>query len=107
MPKLDRRSVGTLPGPENGRFDVVHWDTDFLVLGLRVLKSGSRSWVVRYRVGKRQRVITLGEDSCTYLLRKLAEEAGEILAKANATWSRASQAEIPTEKASARIAHSG
>lgn len=30
-------------------------------LGLRVLKSGSRSWVVRYRVGRRQRVITLGK----------------------------------------------
>ena len=60
MPKLERRNTTTLPGPENGRFDIVHWDDELPGLGLRVLRSGTRNWVFRYRVGKRQRVITLG-----------------------------------------------
>ena len=98
MPKLDRRSIGTLPGPEDGRFDVVHWDTDMSGLGLRVLKSGSRSWVVRYRVGKRQRVITLGKVAVLSSVQARAK-AGEILAKARL--GQDSQAEILTEKASA------
>ena len=98
MPKLDRRAIGTLPGPDYGRFDIVHWDTDMSGLGLRVLKSGSRSWVVRYRVGKRQRVITLGKIAVLSPAQARAK-AGEILAKARL--GQDSQAEILTEKASA------
>ena len=60
MPKLERRNTSTLPGPAAGRFDIVHWDDDLPGLGLRILRSGTRNWVFRYRVGKRQRVITLG-----------------------------------------------
>ena len=98
MPRLDRRSIGTLPGPENGRFDVVHWDTDLPGLGLRILKSGSTSWVVRYRIGKRQRVITLGKIALLTPTQARAR-AGEILAKAKL--GQDSQTEILTEKASA------
>ena len=98
MPRIDRRSVGTLPGPENGRFDVVHWDTDLPGLGLRVLKSGSRSWVVRYRVGKRQRVITLGKIAVLSPTQARGR-AGEILAKAKL--GQDPQAELQTVKASA------
>lgn len=60
MPRLERRNTATLPGPAESRFDVVHWDDDLPGLGLRVLRSGTRNWVFRYRIGKRQRVITLG-----------------------------------------------
>ncbi len=81
MAKLDRNTVNKLPLPDGGKFDVVHWDDDLPGLGLRVLKSGSRSWVVRYRVGRRQRVITLGKIA---LLSpgQARTNAGEILARA-------------------------
>ncbi|MGI9449223.1 MAG: tyrosine-type recombinase/integrase, partial [Geminicoccaceae bacterium] len=81
MAKLDRNTIGKLPAPSGEKFDVVHWDDDLPGLGIRILKSGSRSWVVRYRVGRRQRVITLGKMS---LLSpgQARTKAGEILAKA-------------------------
>jgi integrase len=81
MTKLDRTTIGKLPPPDDGKFDVVHWDDDLPGLGLRVLRSGSRSWVVRYRIGRRQRVITLGKMA---LLSpgQARTRAGEILAKA-------------------------
>ena len=81
MAKLDRNTIGKLPAPAEEKFDIVHWDDDLPGLGLRILKSGSRSWVVRYRVGRRQRVITLGKMS---LLSpgQARTKAGEILAKA-------------------------
>ncbi|MCB1882559.1 MAG: site-specific integrase [Geminicoccaceae bacterium] len=59
--KLDHRAALVLPGPPTGKFDVVHWDIELPGFGLRVLASGARAWVVRYRVGKRQRVVTLGK----------------------------------------------
>lgn len=81
MAKLDRATIAKLPDPPAGKFDIVHWDEDVPGLGLRVLKSGSRSWVVRYRVGRRQRVITLGKVA---LLSpgQARIKASEILAKA-------------------------
>lgn len=97
MPKLDRRSAVTLPGPEDGRFDVVHWDIDLAGFGLRILKSGARSWVVRYRLGKRQRVVTLGKINALSPAQARAK-AGEILAKARL--GQDSQAEIASKKLS-------
>lgn len=70
-----------LPGPLPGKFDVVHWDDDLPGLGLRVLKSGSRSWVVRYRVVRRQRIVTLGKIAMQSPGQAKAK-AGEILAQA-------------------------
>lgn len=61
MPKLDRNAIAKLPGPPTSKFDIVHWDDELPGLGLRILKSGTRSWVVRYRVARRQRVVTLGK----------------------------------------------
>ncbi len=61
MPKLDKRSARLLPDPAAGRFDVVHWDEDLPGFGLRVLASGTRTWVTRYRVGRQQRLVTLGK----------------------------------------------
>lgn len=81
MPKLDRRTITALPGPEDERFDVIHWDDDMPGLGLRVLRSGARSWIVRYRIGKRQRNVSLGKASALSPT-KAREEAAKILAKA-------------------------
>lgn len=98
MPKLERRNTTTLPGPAEDRFDIVHWDDDLPGLGLRVLRSGTRNWVFRYRVGKRQRVITLGRLSsmtptdARSMARDIAakarlghDEQAEILARKNDT----------------------
>ena len=60
MPELDQRLAATLPGPEPGKSDVVHWDDRLRGFGLRVWASGKRLWIVRYRLGQRQRVVTLG-----------------------------------------------
>ena len=36
------------------------WDSRVVGLGLRVSRSGSKSWTLRYRIGRRQRRMTLG-----------------------------------------------
>src|SRR5262245_4683108 len=81
MARIDKRTVGSLPAPGPGRFDVIHWDDDLTGFGLRVLSSGARSWVVRYRIGRRQRVITFAKAAALdpEPARRLA---GDILAKA-------------------------
>src|SRR3954462_1741251 len=79
MPELDQRAATTLPGPEPGRSDVVHWDDRLRGFGLRVWASGKRLWIVRYRLGQRQRVVTLGAvgEITAAAARK---RAGEVLA---------------------------
>lgn len=81
MAKLDKRSIGGLPGPAPGKFDLIHWDAELPGFGLRVLSSGTRSWVVRYRLGRRQRVITFAK-AAALDPDKARRQAGEILAKA-------------------------
>ena len=81
MAKLDRNTVARLPGPPASKFDIVHWDDELPGLGLRILKSGTRSWVVRYRVARRQRVVTLGKVAMLSPGQARAK-AGEILAHA-------------------------
>ena len=55
---VERDVVAT--GFGDGAHDIVHWDSEVKGLGLRVLRSGARSWIVRYRFGPKQRVISLG-----------------------------------------------
>jgi integrase len=50
-------AAGLLPGAT----DVVHWDDDLAGFGLRVRKGGSRVWIYRYRIGRKQFVMTLGD----------------------------------------------
>lgn len=98
MPKLDRRTATNLPGPGGERFDVVHWDDDQPGLGLRILRSGTRNWVVRYRVGTRQRVVTLGRVA-TLTPTEARSRAREIAAKAKLGHDE--QADIQSRKAHA------
>ena len=81
MAKLDKRTVNSLPGPVAGKFDVIHWDEDLSGFGLRVLSSGARSWVVRYRIGHRQRVITFAK-AAALDPDPARRQAGKILASA-------------------------
>ena len=59
--KLDKLSIDALAGPAPGKSEVIYWDQDLPGLGLRVLASGARTWIVRYRVGRQQRVVALGK----------------------------------------------
>jgi integrase len=57
MPKLTKRIVeGTAPADA----DLFIWDDDVQGFGLRVFKSGRRSYLIQYRVGKRTRRVTIG-----------------------------------------------
>ncbi len=58
--RLDQRAARSLPGPGDGKGDVLYPDLELPALNLRVFASGHRSWIVRYRVGPRQRAVTLG-----------------------------------------------
>ncbi|HFA60009.1 MAG TPA: DUF4102 domain-containing protein [Rhodospirillales bacterium] len=79
--RLTARTARELPGPPEGKREVTWWCRDLPPFGLRVLNTGRRSWVVRYRIGRRQRFITLGstEELSADAARK---RAAEIVAKA-------------------------
>jgi integrase len=77
--KLTLKSVATVRLPQ-GKTDHVYFDDDIGGFGLRIRQAGSRTWVYRYRVGKKQRSITLG--SATSVPLALARtNAGALEAK--------------------------
>jgi integrase len=57
MPKLTKR---TIDATEIRASDYVLWDDDLPGFGLRVFKSGKRSYVVQYRAAGRSRRFTIG-----------------------------------------------
>lgn len=57
MPKLTKRIV---EGAAPTDVDLFIWDDDVQGFGLRVFKSGRRSYLIQYRVGKRTRRVTIG-----------------------------------------------
>jgi hypothetical protein len=63
-----------------GTADTVFWDDDVSGFGLRVRDSGTRTWIYRYRVGKKQRSITLGSATAVSLATARAN-AGQLEAK--------------------------
>jgi integrase len=76
--KLTVKSVASLELP-TGKQDHVWFDED-TGLGLRLRAGGTRTWIYRYRVGKKQRSITLGNAKAVPLV--LAKEtAGKLQAK--------------------------
>lgn len=52
------RGVKAIRRPAGGRVDV--WDATLPGFGLRVHASGVRTWIIRYRQGRKQRVLRLG-----------------------------------------------
>lgn len=80
MAKLNDKTAKALPGPVAGRFDTTHWDDELPGFGLRILNSGRRGWVVRYRIGGKQRVISLGS-TAALKAPDARKEAGRILAE--------------------------
>jgi hypothetical protein len=64
--KLTIRSAAQLTLPA-GKRDVIFWDDDIRGFGLRLRESGERSWVFRYRFGRTQRSIKLGNANSVLL----------------------------------------
>jgi integrase len=57
--KLNKAATASAVVPK-GKTDIILWDDDIAGFGLRVRKGGSRSWIYRYRLGQKQRVVTFG-----------------------------------------------
>lgn len=53
------RGVAAIKAPTEGRVDV--WDEDLPGFGLRLFASGVRTWMVRYRRGRKQRRLAIGD----------------------------------------------
>ena len=78
MPKarLTAASVERLRPPAKGRIE--HWDSLLPGFGLRVSETGAKTWVLMYRIGRRQRRLTLGKYPALGLA-KAREKAREAL----------------------------
>ena len=79
MPKLTKRIVD-IAEPKAREYFI--WDSDIPGLGLRILPSGRKSYVVQYRAGRRSRRMTLGPSTvltCT----QARNRAIEIVAAAH------------------------
>ena len=77
--KLTIKSAAALQLPP-GKVDHVFYDADIAGFGLRIREGGSRTWVYRYRIGKKQRGITLGSATSVPLALARAN-AGALEAK--------------------------
>ena len=77
--KLTVKSVADIQPPAN-KPDHVVWDDDVSGFGLRIRNGGKRTWIYRYRIGKQQRSITLGNTKSVPLAVARAN-AGQLEAK--------------------------
>ena len=63
-----------------GKREHIYWDEDFPGFGARLRSGGSRVWVYQYKIGAKQRRVTLGHLSGLDL-EKARKAAGEVHAK--------------------------
>jgi integrase len=77
--KLTLKSAASIRLPA-GKTDHVEFDDDIAGFGLRVREGGARTWIYRYRVGKKQRSVTLGSATSVPLALARAN-AGALEAK--------------------------
>jgi Arm DNA-binding domain len=57
--KLTKETVRKLKLPA-GKADAIYFDEDLAGFGLRLRAGGKRTWLVQYRIGAKQRRVTLG-----------------------------------------------
>jgi integrase len=57
--KLTKQSINNLVLP-GGRAEAIFFDDDLAGLGLRIRAGGSTNWIFQYRLGEKQRRLTLG-----------------------------------------------
>ena len=60
--KLNKTTAATVKVPK-GEAEIVVWDDDIAGFGLRAREGGSKVWIFRYRLGRKQRVVTFGSVS--------------------------------------------
>lgn len=77
--KLTVKSVAQLELPA-GKSDWVAFDDDIAGFGLRLRQGGNQTWIYRYRIGRKQRSITLGNAKAVPLA-LARENAGRLEAK--------------------------
>lgn len=77
--KLTTRAVDRLAGDKVESERIV-WDDDLPGLGLRMRPGGSRNWIFQYKIGVKNRRMTLGALSAVPLV-KAREIAGDLHAK--------------------------
>jgi integrase len=77
--RLTVKTVATLELP-TGKSDHVVFDDDIAGFGLRLRNGGTKTWIYRYRVGKKQRSLTLGNVKSVPLALARAN-AGQLEAK--------------------------
>jgi integrase len=77
--KLTVKKIAELKLPAGSK-DAVFWDEDIAGFGIRLREGGSRTWIFRYRRGKRQRSITLGSAKSVPLA-TARQNAGELESK--------------------------
>ena len=79
--KLTKATVTKLHIPD-GKSELIVFDEDLAGFGLRLRAGGSAAWIAQYRVGTRQRRVTLGRLSALDP-DKARKAAREVLAKAD------------------------
>ena len=79
--KLTKDTVAELVLP-SGKADMIVFDEDLAGFGLRLRSGGSAVWIAQYRVGAKQRRVTLGRVA-TLDPSKARKAAREVLAKAD------------------------
>jgi integrase len=77
--KLNEQTVHSLTIPE-GKSELIVFDEDLPSFGLRVRAGGKRTWICQYRIGKKQRRVTIGSLAAKNAT-KARIEAKTILAK--------------------------
>ncbi len=95
MPRITKRTVdAALPNPAGG--DSFFWDSDVKGFGLRIKPSGVKSYVLKYRIGRRTRRLTIGKHGSPWTPEDARQRAGELLRAVN------DGRDPATEKAEAR-----
>jgi integrase len=77
--KLNEQTVRGLTIPE-GKSELIVFDEDLPSFGLRIRAGGKRTWICQYRIGKKQRRVTVGSLAAKSAA-KARGEAKNILAK--------------------------
>jgi integrase len=77
--RLTVKSTAALKLPP-GQSDFIAWDSDVAGFGIRLRAGGARSWIFQFRVGSKQRRLTLGSVSAVDLA-KAREIAKDLYAR--------------------------
>jgi hypothetical protein len=97
--KLIKATIAKLTVPA-GKSELIVFDEDMPGFGLRLRAGGSAVWIAQYRVGARQRRVTLGR-TATLDPDRARRAAREVLAKADL--GHDAQAERPERQAKAAV----